>query len=158
MFRMLRVGGLVLVRSKVKFPLIFYRLFLMYIAYVVLFFFIGLNCLSVLCFAFASLYFLSLVCNVITRSCQNRQANFSMVLHLVSKFDCSLPSDNKPRFSLTVEQGGFFLFSNSSSNSMLSLTPPFEVTTSLVFLLLWIREDSSSFQSRQSNSMLCLER
>ena len=41
-----------------------------------------------------------------------------MVLHLVSKFDYSLRSDNKPRFPL-----------------------------------LWIREDSSSFQSPQSNSI-----
>ena len=118
----------------------------MYITCVVCFF-IALDCLTFLRFAFASLSFVSLVCNVVTRSCQNRWANLSMVLNLVSKFDCSFRSDNKPRFPPTMERGGFLLFSKPSSNSMLSLTAPFGVTTSLVFPLMWIGEDSSSFQS-----------
>ena len=40
----------------------------MYIACVVCFF-IALDCLTFLRFAFASLSFVSLVCNVVTRSC-----------------------------------------------------------------------------------------
>ena len=86
-----------------------------------LFFFIVLDCPLFLRFAFTILSFLFWVCNVVTMSCSNWWPDLSMVLHLVSKFDCSLQSDNKPRFPLTVEQRGFLLFSKPSSNSMLSL-------------------------------------
>ena len=123
-----------------KFPLIFYGIFLMYIAYVVCFFMLLIVSLFYVLHLQLSLLFL-------WYAHKNRWGNLSMVLDLVSKFDCSLRSDNKPRFPPTMERGGFLLFSKPSSNSMLSLTAPFGVTTSLVFPLVWNGEDSSSFQS-----------
>ena len=35
-------------------------------------------------------------------------------IKLNAKFDCSLRSDNKPRFRPTVDRGGFLLFSKPS--------------------------------------------